>query len=203
MKQKFLILLTMGSFLFLSGCYPDGADYTEEYDIVYTVYDEGYNFQNATTYSLPDQIVILGDDEDSPDFIPDLYAVPILANIDAHLQALGWSKVSNESSPDVQVMPASWTTTTISYWGGGYWCYWDPYYCSGGGWYYPYPIVSSYTTGTFLVNMIDNVTPTTDGKRTVVWNAAMNGLFQGSFDGDRIDAAIDQAFEQSPYLQTN
>lgn len=199
MKQKLTALVLFFSLFLLLGCYPDGADYTDELDIVYTVYDKEYNFQNATTYSLPDKIVILGD-EDNVEFIADVYAIPILARIDSNLQALGWTKVDNDENPDVQVMPASWTTTTISYWGGGYWCYWDPYYC-GGWWYYPYPIVSSYTTGTLMMNMVEKEPSSVDGRKKVVWVGAINGLLQGSYNASRINNAIDQSFKQSPYLK--
>ncbi|ESU24739.1 hypothetical protein FEDK69T_02910 [Flavobacterium enshiense DK69] len=198
MKQKILTLALMASFLLFSGCYPDGAENTEDFDIVYTSYDQGYNFQNAGTYSMPDEIVILGDSEE-PEFIPDIYADEIIANIERNLSNLGWTRVTNDANPDVQLLLGSWTTTTISYWGGGYWCYWDPYYC-GGGWYYPYPVVTSYTTGTLVMDMVVNQTA---GGKKGVWTGALNGLFEGNFDGSRITKGINQAFAQSPYLKIN
>lgn len=199
MKQKIMALALITSLVLFTGCYPDGAEYVDELDVVYTVYDKEYDFQNANTYSLPDKIVILGD-EDNVEFIADIYATPILARIDSNLQALGWTKVDNDSNPDVQVLPASWTTTTISYWGGGYWCYWDPYYC-GGGWYYPYPVVSSYTTGTLVMNMVEKEATGTDGVKRVAWFGAINGLLQDTYNPQRINDAIDQSFKQSPYLK--
>ena len=36
-----------------------------------------------------------------------------------------------------------------------------------------------------------------------VWTAAINGLLSGSYNTNRVNKAIDQAFSQSPYLQTN
>lgn len=199
MKQKIIVFALMTSLFLFSGCYPDGAEYVDELDVVYTVYDKEYNFQEASTYSLPDNIVILGD-SDNIEFIADIYADPILARIDSNLQAMGWTKVDDDDNPDVQVLPASWTTTTISYWGGGYWCYWDPYYC-GGGWYYPYPVVSSYTTGTLVMNMVEKTPTGTDGTKKVVWLGAINGLLQDTYNPTRINDAIDQSFKQSPYLK--
>lgn len=208
MKQKFFTLILMASFVLFTGCYPDGAENTEDFDIVYSAYDEGYNFQNAGTYSMPEEILILGDDEEI-EFVPDGPAANILEKIDENLQALGWTKIENPEfdnptapKPDVEFLPVSWTTTTISYWGGGYWCYWDPYYC-GGGWYYPYPVVTSYTTGTLLFTMIDYNALNNDGKRKAVWTGALNGLFQGNYNDGRINKGIDQVFAQSPYLKIN
>lgn len=207
MKQKVLTLALMASFLLFSGCYPDGAENTEDFDIVYSDYDQGYNFQNVGTYSMPDKIVILGDSEQI-EYVPAGPAADILSRIDDNMQRLGWTKIDNPDfnnplapKPDVEILPASWTTTTISYWGSGYWCWWDPYYC-GGGWYYPYPIVTSYTTGTLLMSMID-YNDLTNGNKKSVWTGALNGLFQGSYSTSRVNKGIDQAFAQSPYLKIN
>ena len=35
------------------------------------------------------------------------------------------------------------------------------------------------------------------------WVMAANGLFTGNYDLDRVTDAIDEAFEQSPYLKIN
>jgi hypothetical protein len=118
---------------------------------------------------------------------------------------LGWTKVDVNSDPDVQLLPAAWTTTTIvsgGYW-GGYYCWWYPYYCGGGGWYYPYYPVSSYSTGTMVISMIDAKHEGTDGGLPLVWTAAMNGLLSGTYETNRVNQGIDQAFKQSPYLKTN
>lgn len=37
---------------------------------------------------------------------------------------------------------------------------------------------------------------------TNVWTAAANGLMSGYYDVTRVNKAIDQAFNQSPYLKT-
>jgi hypothetical protein len=36
-----------------------------------------------------------------------------------------------------------------------------------------------------------------------VWTGAANGLLSGAYDVTRVNNAIDQAFNQSPYLKTN
>lgn len=189
----------------LWGCSIQGPDYTEELDLVYTNYDNQFNFVSQGTYSLPDKIVkITGDPLAPPEYIKDLYGIPILAQIESNMTALGWTKVDVNASPDVQLLPAAWSTTTIIYGGywGSYWCWYYPYYC-GGGWYYPYYPVSSYSTGTLLMTMTSPNDESTDGSVRVVWTGAMNGLLQGTYDINRIKGGIDQAFTQSPYLKTN
>jgi hypothetical protein len=206
MKQKILAMAFIAGLLFFGGCYPDGAEYVNELDIVYSVYDQDFDFQAKGTYSLPDKIVkITGDDEGIPEFVDDRYAQPTLAQIDKNMKALGWTKVGADVA-DVQILPAAWTTTEIFYWGywGDYWCWYYPYYCGGYGWYYPYyPTVSSYTTGTVLMTMVDPKSESAIGSKKVVWTSAINGLYQGSYSESRVSTAIDQAFTQSPYLKTN
>lgn len=195
----------MASQLVLWGCSLQGPEYTEELDLVYTNYDKGFDFVGKGTYSLPDKIVkITGEPASPPEYIKDIYGLPILAQIEANMTALGWTKVDVSASPDVQLLPAAWTTTSIVYGGyyGGYWCWYYPYYC-GGGWYYPYYPVSSYTTGTLLMTMTSPNDESTDGSIRVVWTGAMNGLLQGTYDISRIKNGVDQSFKQSPYLKTN
>ncbi len=195
----------VASQLLLWGCSIQGPDYTEELDLVYTNYDNKFDFKAKGTYSLPDKIVkVTGDPLAPPEYIKDIYGIPILAQIEANMTALGWTKVDVNAFPDVQLLPAAWSTTTIitgGYW-GGYWCWYYPYYC-GGGWYYPYYPVSTYTTGTLLMTMTSPSDESTDGSVRVVWTGAMNGLLQGGYDIDRIKNGVDQTFKQSPYLKTN
>ena len=52
----------------MSGCYPKGAEYNEELDIVYTNYNPDFNFSSKMTYALPDSIIkISGDNFLDPD----------------------------------------------------------------------------------------------------------------------------------------
>ncbi len=203
MKQKmyaYALILSMG---LLWGCYPQGAEYVDELDIVYSAYDQDHDFQSQGTYSLPDQIVkITGKDDEQPEFIKDVYAQPMLAQIRENMEKYGWEEVPVEENPDIQLLPAAWSTTTIYSYYGDYWCWYYPYYC-GGGWYYPYPSYSSYTTGTFVMTMVSPNDESTDESKKVVWTSAINGLLQGTYDVSRITKAIDQSFAQSTYLKTN
>ncbi len=205
MRRKFIVLTLMASQFLLWGCYLQGPEYTEELDLVYSNYDKNFDFAGKGTYSLPDKIVkITGEPTAPPEYIKDIYGLPVLAQIEANMTALGWTKVDVSASPDVQLLPAAWTTTSIIYGGyyGGYWCWYYPYYC-GGGWYYPYYPVSSYTTGTLLMTMASPSDESTDGSLRVVWTGAINGLLQGTYEISRIKDGVDQAFKQSPYLKTN
>jgi hypothetical protein len=109
---------------------------------------------------------------------------------------LGWTKVDDPNTADLALMPASWTNTTIIYW-YDYWCWYYPYYC-GWGWYYPY--TTSYTTGTLVMTLVSKSADYTEPH--TVWTAAINGLMSGAYNVSRANDAINQAFEQSKYLDT-
>lgn len=206
MKRKIYSAALITLIGFLGGCFPEGAQYVDELDLVYSVYDKGYDFQGKSTYSLPTQIVkITGDPTQQVEYINPLYATPILAEIAANMTNLGWTQVDISANPDIEFLPGAWSTTTIivgGYW-GSYWCWYYPYYCTGGGWYYPYYPTTSYTTGTLLMTMVDHKNASTDDSKRVVWTGAINGLLQGTYNVDRLNKNIYQTFTQSPYLKTN
>ena len=199
MKKKFFTLAIIAVLSFMWGCYPDGAEYYEETDIVYTNYDDNYNFASKGTYSMPDKIVKITKElvEGDPEFVKEPYNTQILQKIASNMTAMGYTKVVDPEKADMVLFPAVWTNTTIYYW-YNYWCWYYPYYC---GWGWGYPSVTSYTTGTLLMTLVadgdDYVQPTN------VWTSAVNGLLSGQYDGNRVNKGIDQAFKQSPYLKTN
>ncbi|MBL7848432.1 MAG: DUF4136 domain-containing protein [Cyclobacteriaceae bacterium] len=207
MRNKLIALMMIASQFALWGCYFEGPEYTDELDLVYTNHDSKFDFAGKGTYSLPDKIVkITGDPLAPPEYINDIpYGKAILDQIELNMNNLGWTKVDVNAvpPPDLQLLPAAWTTTTIVYGGyyGGYYCWYYPYYC-GGGWYYPYYPVSSYSSGTLLMTLVNPNVEVADGSKQVTWTGALNGLL-GSTDIGRIKKGIDQAFTQSPYLKTN
>lgn len=200
MKQKLFALAFITGILVFGGCYPDGAQYYEETDIVYTDYDDSYNFASKGTYSMPNKIVkITGDliEGEDPEFVKEPYNTQILNKIESNMTALGYTKAGDPTNVDMVLFPAVWTNTTIYYY-YDYWCWYNPYYC---GWGWGYPSYTTQTTGTLLMTLIadgdDYVQPTN------VWTSGVNGLLSGRYDVNRVNKGIDQAFTQSPYLKTN
>ena len=190
-------------FISLAGCYPDGPELTEDFDVVLTYFEDDYVFSNQNTYALPDRIVkITGDIDEGepPRFIPDAAATLILTKIDQNMQSLGWTKVGVDESPDLLLTPASWETTTINYYYDYWGWWWGGFYP---GWGYPAYYVSSYTTGTLLMALIDPTIEGGNGNPIAQWTGAANGILSGALDADRINTAIDKSFAQSPYLKIN
>jgi hypothetical protein len=197
MKKNVLYLI--GIVFLMVSCYPGEIDSYDELDLVYTNYTESFDFAGAGTYAMPDKVVkITGNlsEGESPEFVKEPYQTQILSQIQSHMTDLGWTKVDDPSAADLALMPAVWTNTTVVYW-YDYWCWYYYYYC---GWGYSYPYYTSYTTGTLVMTLVaagdDYVDPSS------VWSAAINGVVSGSYEASRVTKGIDQAFEQSPYLDT-
>lgn len=201
MKHKFLSLAFIAGLIFLWGCYPDGAEYYEDTDVVYTNYEEEFDFKGAATYAMPNKIVkitgVLAEGEE-PEFVKEPYNTQILQKIQSNMTALGYTKVTDAATADLVLFPAVWTNTTVYYY-YDYWCWYYPYYC-GWGWGWGYPSVSSFTTGTLLMTLVADGTEFV--QPTQVWTGAANGLMSGYYDVNRVNKGIDQAFKQSPYLNT-
>ena len=203
--------------LFLAvGCYPKGAEYIEELDLVYTNYSSEFDFQSRGTYALPDSVVKIDDDEfwdpdedDKPDFASSTYSTAILSAIRSQMQQYGWTEVDKNANPDVIILPTTMTTTNIYYyydwwyWNWWYpgWGYWGWYYP---GWYYP-PYVTGYRSGSVFIQLVDNEGTANADNIPVVWNAILNGLAEGGTAdiANRITIGVQKAFAQSPYLKIN
>ncbi len=201
MIKKFLFFGFIA--MMIAGCYPGGAEFVDELDLVLTSHEETYNFGTPSTFALPDQIPKITGSlvEGEPiEYLEADQANLILAQIRTNMEDRGYEEVADQADADLVILPSTLSNTTVvvycDYW-GGYWGWYWPYY---GGCYYPSGY--AYTTGSVLIQIVDNdqTTPTVN-----VWGAVINGLLQGS-DASieaRVQKGIDQAFAQSTYLKTN
>ncbi|HPM29162.1 MAG TPA: DUF4136 domain-containing protein [Chryseolinea sp.] len=187
----------------LAGCHPGGAEFVDEVDLVLTTHQNTYDFGTANTFSMPDKIpVVTGSllEGEEIEYLEAPKAELILDQIMSNMESRGYVYVEDAADADLVILPATISTTTIvtycDYW-GDYWGWYYPYY---GGCYYP--SAYAYTTGSVLIQMIEN-----DNSTAVVnvWGAAVNGLLQGSDASiaSRVQKGIDQAFAQSAYIKTN
>lgn len=205
--MKRILLMALPALL-LGSCYPAGPEYVEDLDVVYSTYDEAYDFQAQNTYSMPDKIVVdvvIDRGDTTIEYMNAALATPILNAIDDNMEAKGWSKVNIANSPDVIITLAAISSTTYYY---SYWYdwYYGGYYGGYWGWYYPpYYSVSSVTTGSLVITMADPslADQIPIGKSPLAWLAVANGVASGYGDITRVTKAVDQAFAQSPYLKTN
>lgn len=211
MKYKNFIPLLLFFTIILSACYPGGAEYYDQLDLVYTNYSKEANFKSLKTYARPDSIVKMssanildGDGNGLPDFVNKTTTNIILAQLDANMKAYGYTKVGKNDNPDITIFTVAGQNTDVYYYYNSW--YWG-WYGSYGGWYYPGyypPTYSSVTTGGLLFQMTVPKDSSLDGTVPVVWLSVMSGLLESASSGassSRIKKSIDQAFIQSPYLK--
>ncbi len=216
MKRFFSFYLSpwlIGLAVVVSSCYPGGAEFVDELDVVYTNYNPDFDFTQQNTFSLPDSVVEIDDDDfinangDSPEFIDPIHGDIILAQIRKNMTDRGWTEVDKNDDPDVVLLPSVSTEINLFYYyDWGYWGWWYPGWGPGWGWWYPGyypPMVSGYRSGSLLIQMTYPDGTGANETIPVEWTAVVNGLLEGSTVSlnDRLKQTIDQAFEQSPYLQ--
>jgi hypothetical protein len=198
MKNKILLILPCLALLW--GCYPGGADYVDQLDIVLSNYSKENDFTKMKTYAMSDSIVKVTDDELKTEFVKQSNAATITARIRKNMTAYGWTEVDESQSPDAIILNAAMETTYINYY-YNYWGWYYPYYPP----YYPYypPSYTTYTTGTLLVQMVDPKNLGPENQSTVVWTGLINGLTTGSSTSfnSRVNTTVDQLYAQSAYLK--
>jgi hypothetical protein len=213
----FTVLLFTG---LLSGCYPDKIDYMDEYDLAGTTYDKNADFGSYTTFTVVDTIVHITDDgKDDPNLSRD-YDDQVLDLIRENMTGKGYTEIASPDSmnmPDLVLFVEAVSSDYFQYWGGywgDYWGWypgWDMWYPGYPGyypWYPSYPwypgYVTSYTTGTLLVEMFDATTfDPEDRTADVLWLGIVDGLLSGSSQNmaARLEKQINQLFIQSDYLE--
>jgi hypothetical protein len=111
-----IILILLFTVIFW-GCYPEGQEYYSDYDIVYTNYDNHYEFSGHNNYTIPDKIVkITGSAiEGKPvEFVNSVYATPVLERIKSNMAALGYNYVADTITADLVLLPSAIEVTNIS-----------------------------------------------------------------------------------------
>ena len=204
------VLLT-GALIAMAGCAPDsGYDNISDYDVVVTHYDPDADFNSFTTFAVADTLLELGDPDGEETDLPAGLKSLIIDEVEDQMIRCGYTLESDPETNDPDlvlvagVTQTSWTGYTPGYpwyppdYGWGPWYPWYPWYP---GWSPGYTY--SYDTGTIIIDMADYSTLDEESDIKVVWTAGINGILSSSnsYNSSRIVSAIDQAFEQSPYLK--
>ncbi|MFC2102216.1 DUF4136 domain-containing protein [Bacteroidota bacterium] len=210
MKIKIITLVLITSMGILVSCskYPADVTRLQEDLVVYTQVDIQKDFNQFKTFAIVDSIAYV-DDKDSGHIL-DASAKAVLDQIVTNMQNRGFTKVGNNDKPDlgITVSVIKTTNTTVYYpgWWWGYPGYYYPGYWGypGYGYYYPYypTYITSYSSGTLIIDMADFINLTPDKKIPIAWFAYIRALLTGGHTLDQITQSIDQAFIQSPQIQT-
>ncbi len=209
MKKRYFLLAFGFVAFFACRKIPDTSNLSVNF-VVQTSKDPAANFGNYKTYYISDTIALKTTDPTDTLWTDD-DAKQLVEAVKTNMSARGYTLVSSShSTPDLGlgltaikdlnigvVYPGWWW----GYWGGCYWgyCGYPPYYpWYGGGFVYSIP------TGTIILDMIDLKNASENSKLTEIWGSVMSGGLGYTSDDIQLGTeAIDQAFTQSPYVQTH
>jgi hypothetical protein len=153
------------------------------------------------------------DDETSGDVSRE-YDDLVLGLVRSNLEALGYTEETDpgDNPPDVFVIvwvtTAEWLSNSSEDWWDmwGWYPHWPTSWGPAWGTYYPYPVEYYYRAGSIFIDMIYEVEfeEGQDPYVWVIWSGSVNGLLVDTPEGaeQRLTDNINQAFDQSPYLET-
>jgi hypothetical protein len=200
MKTKIFMLIMALGLIFSLSCtkYPQTEERLLEDLAILTQYDTKADFNSYKTFSVPNAIVKITDNDTT--MITNQTATAVLNQISADMQSRGFVLAIAPQIPDLGIQVIYFQNTYIYTYYYDWWGYYPYYY-----YYYPYyPVYySSYTTGMVNIELADlkNADPV-NKRMDLRWNAFIRGLLTGDHTTSEITAAVDQAFEQTPQLMT-
>ncbi len=205
--KKLIILICLGTLI--SGCFksPDTSSLSTDL-VVATDRDLRVDFADYTTYHISDTIPRITDSP-TDTIIVGPEALEIVNKIRENLDARGYQFVERDEDPDLAVIPAVVRITNVGTVCSGWWAgwpgYWPPGYW-GPGWGYFWPMCGFYSfeTGSLNLDLIDLANVEKNNAFSATWTSVMFGSLNSNDEVnlDRALRAIDQAFEQSPYITT-
>jgi hypothetical protein len=196
MKTKLGFLFLGLGLMFTLSCtkYPPESDRILEDLAVITQYDTKADFNSYKYYSISSPVMKVTDNGNEP--MTGETAVAALAQIDKNMKARGFVPAVAPQNPDLGIQVMYYQNTTVYTYYYDWWGYY-PYYPS----YYPV-YYSSYTTGMANIELMDLKNVTSDNRAAVRWNAFIRGLLTDTHTTADIIGRVDQAFIQTPQLQT-
>lgn len=187
--------------------YPNDSD--NEY-LVYTSPAKDVSFASFKTFDLADSLLVIGQSE-KPEYSQSNNALALIQQVRQNLETLGYIYTPDNPDADLGVQMTFivktekyvkyyndpyWWLDYPGYWPSGYWGNWT-------GFYYPYPVTYTYTTNALITDMVNLTGEQKEGTPLeVLWTSYIGGPAGYSVQNDvnRLRAAVDQAFAQSPYL---
>ncbi|MBO8445678.1 MAG: DUF4136 domain-containing protein [Bacteroidetes bacterium] len=211
--KKILLFIVAAAALMACRKEPDMSETDGNY-FVYTAYDTSSDFSKYSSYIVADSILIM--DSGRYNYVKASES-PMVADIIRtyrdQMNSLGYTEAGTKEDADLGIQisyieETHYFTQIVSdpYWWWGYPGYWSPSWWGGwyGGWApYSYPVSYSYSTHSYLTEMVD-LTPLTGDAETdrdvhlsVVWNSYLDGSLVSGNVTSRLEEAIAQSFSQS------
>lgn len=189
-------------------CYPTSFENRSQTDVVGTIEMPDVDYQANRTFVVTSTVYDLGDalGLECAQEIDERFDPLIIDTIRERMEEFGYEEELSPDTnpPDVGVFVGAVVCEGwVAYWWPGWAGWWGPFPPV----WSPVPVVSTFRTGTLAFPMVrlgetlGDRDP--DAAVEVIWYAAADGLLSSNrnANADRVRRAINQAFEQSPYLR--
>ena len=205
MKAK-LVLTAFVGILLASACSwgPDGLDETQDQILTIARKTDAVDFTKFNSFAITDSITAV--DNGKKVRFNDATADLIIAQVVRNMNLYGYTQVQADEDPDLLV-DLAYIQRTNTYMYPGYWSDWDWWWDWNGypwwGWdpYYPYQMpafISSYTTGSIVIEVADVVNVATESTVPVVWHGLVREILNGSHTQQELLSSIDEVFAILP-----
>jgi hypothetical protein len=188
---------------------PDTSQLTNKF-VVITNRDPKVDFTSYKTYSISDTVAYISNTPGVDSIIVGAAASTLISAVKTNMNARHYTLVPRTTNPNLglKLTAIKQLNAGVVYppgWWGGYWGY--PGYCYWGCYppYYPYPVAYAYNVGDLILEMVDVKNSGANHNLTRIWIMEAGGVLSSTSQTnlDFSVSAINQAFLQSPYIQTN
>ena len=188
---------------------PDTSQLTNKF-VVITNRDPNANFSGYKTFHISDTVAYISNTPSADSIITGASAAALVNAVKTNMAARHYTFVQRNANPDLglKITALKQLNTGVVYPPGWWWGYWGyPGYCYYGCYppYWGYPVAYAYNVGDVIVEMIDVKNSGSNHNLTRIWISESGGVLS-SISQTNLDLsveAINQAFIQSPYIQTN
>lgn len=202
MKVKLLLIVFVGALV--TSCNWGDLDETKDQILTVARKSETANFAQFSSFAITDSIAVV--DNGKKYRISDETTDLIIAQVVRNMNENGYTQVSVTENPTLLV-DVSYIKKTNTYMYPGYWndwdWWWDSFYYPWYGWYpyYPYQMpvfISSYDTGSLIIEVADMLNVATEGSVPIVWHGLVREILNGKHTQQEMITAIDEVFTILP-----
>ncbi len=204
--MKFKLILSLCAAILVASCSwgPSDLDETQEQILTVAYKSDTTNFSRFKTYAIVDSLSVVDNGKkyrvksDTTDMI--------IAQVVENMNKNGYSWISTDEAADL-IVDVSYIENTSTSLYPGFWNDWDAwwYYYDypWSGWYPYYPfymptVVSSYTTGSIIVEIVDMVNVQRESSVPIVWHGLIRSILNYNPAEEEILLSINEVFTILP-----
>ena len=204
MKAKLVLIAFVGALVSACSWGPGSLDETRDQILTIAHKTDAVDFTKFSSFAITDSITVVNDGMKVR--LSDATANLIIAQVVRNMNLYGYTQVQPDENPDLLV-DLAYIQRTNTYMYPGYWSDWDWWWDWNGypwwGWdpYYPYQMpafISSYTTGSIVIEVADVVNVATESTVPVVWHGLVREILNGSHTQQELLSSIDEVFAILP-----